>query len=111
MTLIQGRGRLAQKSRISKAPIGLLSHRSDNEDYKDSLGSNKARLSKAIARLFQTPPPPKAPKVARYMQKNKDHLLQTFFQVLKGGSEDKFKAKSFDVYCSRSHIKCYNFCQ
>ncbi len=40
-----------------------------------------------------------------------DHLLQTFLQVSKGGSGDKLKAKTPDVYCARSHMECYNFCQ
>ncbi len=40
-----------------------------------------------------------------------DHLLQTFLQASKGGSGDKLKAKTPDVYYSRSHMECYNFCQ
>ena len=51
------------------------------------------------------------PDVAQYMQKDMDHLFQTFFQALKGRFEDKFKAKTLDVYYNRSHIECYNFCQ
>ncbi len=40
-----------------------------------------------------------------------DHLLQTFFQASKGGSGDKLKAKTPDVYRGMSHMECYNFCQ
>ena len=40
-----------------------------------------------------------------------NHLFQTFLQVSKGGSGDKLKAKIPDVYCGRSHIQYYNFCQ
>ncbi len=40
-----------------------------------------------------------------------DHLLQTFIQASKSGSGDKLKAKTPDVYRSRSYMECYNFCQ
>ncbi len=40
-----------------------------------------------------------------------DHLLQTFLQALKGGSGDKLKAKTPDVYYGRSYMECYNFYQ
>ncbi len=45
------------------------------------------------------------------MQKNMDHLLQTLLQASKDRSRDKLKAKTPDVYCGKSHIECYNFCQ
>lgn len=35
----------------------------------------------------------------------------TFLYVLKGRFEDKLKAKTLDIYCGKSHIECYNFCQ
>ena len=34
-----------------------------------------------------------------------------FFQVSKGSSGDKLKVKTLDVYCDRSHMEYYNFCQ
>ena len=40
-----------------------------------------------------------------------DHLFQTFFQASKGGSENKLKAKTPDVYRDRFHMEYYNFCQ
>ncbi len=38
-------------------------------------------------------------------------IIQTFFYASKGGSGDKFKAKTPDVYRIRSHMECYKFCQ
>ncbi len=40
-----------------------------------------------------------------------DYLLQTFLQASKGGSGDKLKITTPDVYHGRSHMECYNFCQ
>ncbi len=34
-----------------------------------------------------------------------------FFHASKGGSGDKFKARTPDVYRGRLHMECYNFCQ
>ncbi len=34
-----------------------------------------------------------------------------FFQASKGGSGDKLKAKTPDVYCGRSYMECYSFYQ
>ncbi len=47
ITSVQEQGRLAQRDQASKAPTGLSSNRSDDEDYKDPLGSNKRGSSKA----------------------------------------------------------------
>ena len=108
MTLIRGQGHLAERGQAFKAST----NRSSNKDHKNPLGSNKSKLSKALTKpsqaLFSTFP---VPDVARYTQKDIDHLLQTFLQASKGGSEDKPKAKTLYVYRGRSHIKCYNFCQ
>ncbi len=52
-----------------------------------------------------------APDVVRYTKKDMDHLFQTFLQASKGGSGDKLKAKTSDVYRGRSHMGYYNFCQ
>ena len=45
------------------------------------------------------------------MQKDMNHIFQTFVQASKDRSKNKFKAKNPDVYRNRSHIKCYNFYQ
>ncbi len=112
MTSIKRRGRPAWRGQVSEA----LTNWSNNGDQKDPLGSNKSGPSKtpiepeAPAEPSQAPPPT-APDVAQYTQKNMDDLLQTFFQASKGRSRDKLKAKTPDVYRGRSHMECYNFCQ
>ncbi len=40
-----------------------------------------------------------------------DHLFQTFLQASKGEFRDKLKVKTPDVYCDRSYMEYYNFCQ
>ena len=111
MTSVRGRGRLARRSLASEAPTDW----SNNRDHEDPLGSNKPGLSEAPetpAGPPETPlPVPPTPDVARYTQKDIDHLLQTFLQASKGGSGDKLKAKTPDVYRSRFHMECYNFSQ
>ena len=121
MILVQGQEWPAQKSQAFKTST----NRSNNRNHKNPLKSNKPGPSKApeaLTRPFKTPEAPtrlfEAPlpvfltlDVARYTQKDMYHLLQTFFQVLKGGSGDKLKVKTPDVYCGRSHMKYYNFCQ
>ena len=106
MTLVREQKRLAQKGQASVASIDQFS----NEHHKDLLRSNKPRPSKVHIR------PPQAlllifpaPDVAQYTQKDMNHLFQTFVQVSKGGSRDKVKAKTPDIYCNKSHIECYNF--
>ncbi len=49
LTLIRGKGPLSQKNWAFEVFTMLLSHRSDNKDYKNFLGFNKpsTRLSKA----------------------------------------------------------------
>ncbi len=108
MTSVRRRGQPARRGQVSKAP-------SSNGDHEDPLGSNEPGSSEAPEAPIGPPkaplPAPLAPDIARYMQKDMDHLLQIFLQVSKGGSGDKLKAKTPDVYRSRSHMECYNFCQ
>ena len=120
MILVQGRGQPIQKGWTSKA----LTDWFNNRDYEDPLVSNKSGLLKALEAFtgpFETSealtgsleapfPIFLTPDVARYTQKNMDHLFQMFFQA-KGGSGDKLKAKTLDVNRGRSYMECYNFCQ
>ncbi len=128
MTSVRGRGRPARRSQASEAPTGPSS---SNGDYEDSLGSNKpgpsetptgseAPVGPEIPAGPEAPPgPPQTPPLPilqdpgtnRYSQQDLDRIIQTFFHVSKGGSGDKLKAKTPDVYRGRSHMECYNFCQ
>ncbi len=128
MTSLRGWGQSAQKSQASKASTGLFS---SNRDYKDPLRSNEPEPSKAPAgsKAFAGPEtpagpealpgPPQAPLlpifqdrgVNCYSQQDLDRIIQTFLHVSKGGSGDKLKAKTLDVYCGRSLMEYYNFCQ
>ncbi len=123
MTSVRGRGQPIRRSQASEAPIGpLLS----NGDHEDPLGSNKPGFSEALASSEAPtgtpearPGPPQAPPLPvpqdpdanRYSQQDPDRIIQTFLHVSKGGSGDKLKAKTPDVYCGRSHMECYTFCQ
>ncbi len=108
MTSVRGRGRPARRDEASEAP-------SSKGDYEDPLGSNEPGLSEAPEAPIGPPkapfPAPPALDVARYTQKNMDHLLNTFLQASKGESGDKLKAKTPDIYRGRSHMEYYNFCQ
>ncbi len=112
MTSVRAQKRPARRSQAFEAPT----NRVNNENYEDPLVLNKPGPSEAATgpeapvRPPQAPPSA-APDVARYTQKDMDHLLQTFLQASKGGSSDKLKAKTLDVYCNRSYMECYNFCQ
>ncbi len=109
---MRGQRRSAWRGQAFETPTDW----SNDGDHKDPLGSNESRPLEA---LFGPEVPaglpqallPTAPDVVRYTQKDMDHLLQTFFQALKDGSGNKLKAKISDVYCGRSHIEYYNFCQ
>ncbi len=111
MTSVRGRGHPARRGQASKAPID----RFNNGDHEDPLGSDELGPSKAPEIPIGPPktplPTPSALDVARYTQKDMDHLLQTFIQASKGGSGDKLKAKTSDVYRARSPMEYYNFCQ
>ncbi len=126
MTSVRGRGRPARRGQASEAPT---SPPSSNGDHEDPLGSNEPGPSKAPvgseapeapAGPPEAPPgPPQAPPFPilqdpganRYSQQDLDRIIQTFLQNSKGGSGDKLKAKTPDVYRGRSHMECYNFCQ
>ena len=60
------------------------------------------------------PPAVRLP-IAKYIEKNLQKILITVFeaQVLPFDSsrEKSLKARSPDVYCGKSHMECYNFCQ
>ena len=76
MTSIRGRGRFVQKSQAFEAPT----NRSNNEDYKDLLGSNKLELFEVFIGLPQVllfAPP--TFNIAQYTQKDMNHLFQMFF--------------------------------
>ena len=111
MTSVQEQGWLAQRGQASKIPT----NRFNNRDHKDPLGSNKPEPSKALEAPVEPPkvlfPVFPTPNIARYTQKDIDHLLQMFFQVSKYRSGDKLQTKTPDVYQCKSHMECYNFCQ
>ncbi len=76
-----------------------------DKDYKDILGSNKLPVW-----------PLEAPEidVVHYTKKDLQQIIQLVFQAQiskKRSSGDKLKVRSPDVYCGRSQIECYNFCQ
>ncbi len=126
MTSVREQGQPTQRSQAFEAPTGSPS---SNGDHKDPLGLNKPRPSEAhagskalagpeIPAGLEAPPgPPQAlllpvpqdPGANRYSQQNLDKIIQTFLHTSKGGSGDKLKAKTPDVYRGRSHMKCYNF--
>ncbi len=123
MTSVRGRGRPTRRDQASKAPTGPPS---SNGDHEDPLGSNKSGPSKAPASSEapagppEAPPgPPQAPPLPvlqdpganRYSQQDLDRIIQMFLHASKGGSRDKLKAKTPDVYHGRSHMVCYIFCQ
>ena len=121
---VRGQKRLAWRSQASEAFIGLTSNKSDDGDHNDLLGSDKPGLSEAPTRLFKAPTglfkafagPPQAslaqdPGANCYSEQDLDKIIQTFLHTSKDGSGDKLKAKTPNIYCNRSHIECYNFCQ
>lgn len=55
MPSVQGRSCHVWRSGASKAPIGSLSQKSDDRNYKDSLESNESRSVEAFTELRQTP--------------------------------------------------------
>ena len=69
----------------------------------------KSSYDEALANSFAEPP------VAKYIKRD---LQKIFGTVLKarapssdGTCEKPLKTRLPDVYCSKSHIECYNFCQ
>ena len=55
MTSVQRRRRFVYRGQAPKVPIGPTSNRSNNEDHKDPLGSNKPGPSEAPTRPFKAP--------------------------------------------------------
>ncbi len=118
MTSVRGRGRTPSRGQASEAPTGPPS---SNRDHEDLLGSDKPGPSEAPAgppkalsgppQALSLPNVPQDPGTNRYSQQDLDRIIQTFFQNSKGGSGNKLKAKTPDVYRGRSHMECYNFCQ
>ncbi len=70
MTSVQGKGYLSQKNQVSEIPISLLSHKSDNKDYKNSLKSNKP-LAKSFKALFSKA----SADITRYTKKNLEQII------------------------------------
>ncbi len=128
MTSVRERGWPTQKGQASEA---LTSPPSSNWNHDDPLGSNELETPKAPASSEaaagpetpagpKVPPgPPQAPPLLVsqdpsancYSQQDLDRIIQTFLHVSKGGSRDKLKAKTTDVYRSRSYMEYCNFCQ
>ena len=124
MTSVRGRRRPAYRGQAPKGPIGPASNKFDNKDHKDPLKSNKSGPSeaptepfkafigpfKALAGPFQASLA-QNPGANCYSQQDLNRIIQTFSHISKGGSGDKFKAKTLDVYRSKFHMEYYNFCQ
>ena len=55
------------------------------------------------------------PSVAKYTEKDLQKILKTVLEAQvppsHGPREKPLKARLPDIYCDKSHIKCYNFCQ
>ncbi len=104
MTLVQGKSCFPQKNHISKAFISFSFYKSNNEDQKNPLGSNKYPTESLEA------PSPKAPtNVTWYTKKDLKQIIQTVFQAQtskKRAKNKTFKAKLPDDYCGKSHMKC-----
>lgn len=79
---------------------------------------NHKKPNKPLTRPFKTPNTRlfEAPKIDAVYYTKKD-LQQNIQSVLQAQvpkrrlSGDKLKAKSPDVYCTKFHLECYNFCQ
>ena len=95
MTSIQGRGRRCWE-RTSK---GLLGSSYPLKSSYDETSVN----------------PLTEPPIAKYTEEDLQRILRTVFKAQASPSdsprEKLLKARSPDVYCGKSHIECYNFCQ
>ena len=101
MTSVQSRSRL-RKERISKAPSEpSLSARSD---YKGAI-SPIVDPGAGSVRLF----------VAKYTEEDLQQILKAVLEAQVPASnepcEKSLKTRSPDVYCDKSHMEYYNFCQ
>ena len=60
-------------------------------------------------------PPVVEPSVAKYTEEDLQRIFRTVLEARAPPSdnicEKPFKVRSPDVYCGKSHIECYNFCQ
>ena len=96
MTSIQGRGRFCRE-RTSET---LLGSSSPPEFSYDKTPAN----SPAVELL-----------VAKYIEKDLQRILKMILEAWAPPSdtfcEKPLKARSSDIYCGKSHIECYNFCQ
>ena len=95
MTSIQGR-RCLRRERTSKGPSGFLLLLEFSHD--------KGPVN----------PPAESP-VTKYTEEDLQKILRMVFKSRAppsdGSCEKSLKAKLPDVYCGKSHMECYNFCQ
>ena len=96
MTSIRGRGRSRRKHTF-KGPSGSLPPPESSHD-------------EAIVY-----PPAVEPPIAKYTEKDLQRMLRTVLEAqaspFHGICEKPLKARSHYVYCSKSDMECYNFCQ
>ena len=95
MTSIRGRGRPCRE-RTSEGPLGFLPPPESSHD--------------------EGPVNPLAePPIAKYTEEDLQNIFRTVLKTRAhpsdGPHEKPLKARSPDVYCGKSHIECYNFCQ
>ncbi len=93
-----------------QGPYLSSSHRSNNAEHKNSLGSNKS-----LAEPFATPLS-KALRIdaIRYIKKDLQQIIQFVLQnqiSKRGLFRDKLKVRSPHIYYDKFHIEYYNFCQ
>ena len=95
MTSIQDHGRPCRKS-TSKGPLGSSPPLESSHD--------KTPANPPTVELF----------VAKYTKEDLQKILKTILKA-QAPSDDAceklLKARSVDVYCGKSHMECYNFCQ
>ena len=93
---MQGRGR-SRRKRTSKGPLGSSTPPESNYDK------------------IPVNPPTVKPLIAKYIEEDLQKILRTVLKAQApssdGSCEKLLKARSLDVYCSKSHMECYNFCQ
>ena len=96
MTSIRGRGR-PRREHASEGPSGSSPPPESSHD--------------------ETPvnPPAVEPPVAKYTEEDLQRILKTVLEARAlpsdGIREKPLKARSPDVYCGKSYMECYNFCQ
>ena len=95
MTSIRGRGRPCREC-ISKSPLVSSSLPESSHD--------KAPANPLAESL-----------VAKYTEKDLQKILRIVLKARAppsdGTRKKLLKARSLDIYCGKSHIECYNFCQ